>query len=173
MAVYGFGSLAGSALVMAWPLRGDSDRLTPVLALVVAASLAVVIVVPGLVTSLVAFGLAGIANSLFFAATLAARSEYAPVEGPRAGIHLGGRAEDRRRVRRHRCGRSTHRGDVAADRRRRRADSCVRHGLCRRAKASEPALSAPHIQRLVCAATRSNSDLTSSVNDALRYMLLL
>ncbi|SHJ82944.1 Uncharacterised MFS-type transporter YbfB [Tessaracoccus bendigoensis DSM 12906] len=80
VAVYGIGSLAGSALLMAWPLRGDSDRLTPVLALVVAASLAVVIVVPGLVTSLVAFGLAGIANSLFFAATLAARSEYAPVE---------------------------------------------------------------------------------------------
>lgn len=50
------------------------------LALVVVAGLAVVIIVPGFVTSLVAFGLAGIANSLFFAATLAARSEYAPAE---------------------------------------------------------------------------------------------
>lgn len=80
VAVYGIGSLAGSALLMAWPLRGDADRLTAVLALVVAASLAVVIVVPEFVTSLVAFGLAGIANSLFFAATLAARSEYAPAE---------------------------------------------------------------------------------------------
>lgn len=28
VAVYGIGSLAGSALLMAWPLRGDSDRLT-------------------------------------------------------------------------------------------------------------------------------------------------
>lgn len=72
-AVYGIGSLAGSALLMAWPLRGDADRLTAALALVAAAGLAVVIVVPGFVMSLVAFGLAGIANSLFFAATLAAR----------------------------------------------------------------------------------------------------
>ncbi|UYQ77279.1 YbfB/YjiJ family MFS transporter [Glutamicibacter sp. JL.03c] len=80
VAGYGVGSLTGSAVLMAWPLRGESDRLTAVLALVVAASLAVVLMVPGFVSVLVSFGIAGIANSLFFAATLAARSEHAPAE---------------------------------------------------------------------------------------------
>ncbi|MCP2256172.1 hypothetical protein LY13_004956 [Prauserella aidingensis] len=80
VAGYGVGSLTGSAVLMAWPMRGDSDKLTSVLAAVVAAALLLVIATPNFTTALLAFGAAGIANSLFFAATLAARSEYAPLE---------------------------------------------------------------------------------------------
>jgi MFS family permease len=50
------------------------------LAALVAATLILVMLTPTLPTSLIAFCLAGIANALFFAATLAARSEYAPIE---------------------------------------------------------------------------------------------
>jgi len=78
VAGYGVGSLIGSVLVMLWPLRSDADKLTYVFATVVSVALVVVILVAGLGATLVAFAVAGIANSLFFAATLAARSEYAP-----------------------------------------------------------------------------------------------
>lgn len=78
-AAYGVGSLAGSVAVMARPLRGDADVLMPRLALVVAAALVAVLWAPSLTLSAVAYAVAGIANSHFFAATLAARSEYAPV----------------------------------------------------------------------------------------------
>ncbi|MDR2256848.1 MAG: MFS transporter [Arthrobacter sp.] len=80
VAGYGVGNLAGSALLMVWPLRGDADKLTAWLAGVVAAAVATVILVPGFAAALTAFTVAGIANALFFAATLAARSEYAPLE---------------------------------------------------------------------------------------------
>ena len=80
VAGYGVGNLAGSALLMAWPLRGDADKLTATLAATVAVTLALVIPMPTLATALVAFTVAGAANALFFAATLAARSEYAPAE---------------------------------------------------------------------------------------------
>lgn len=80
VAGYGIGSLAGSALLMIRPLRGDADRLTSILAALVAVTLILVIPMPNFPTAIGAFTLAGIANSLFFAATLAARSEYAPVE---------------------------------------------------------------------------------------------
>lgn len=78
VAGYGIGNLAGSALLMAWPLRGDADRLTARLAAIVAVALVVVIPMPNLAATVAAFTAAGIANALFFAATLAARSEYAP-----------------------------------------------------------------------------------------------
>lgn len=80
VAAYGAGGLVGSALLMVWPLRGDADKLTAVLAAVVAAVLLIVVPMPNTPTTIAAFALAGIANSLFFAATLAARSEYAPLE---------------------------------------------------------------------------------------------
>lgn len=80
VAAYGIGNLAGSGLLMFRPLRGDADRLVTMLAAVVSAALALVVLMVGLVSTLVAFGLAGLANALFFAATLAARSEYAPAE---------------------------------------------------------------------------------------------
>lgn len=50
------------------------------LAALVAAALILVMLTPTLPASLIAFCLAGIANAMFFAATLAARSEYAPIE---------------------------------------------------------------------------------------------
>lgn len=80
VAGYGVGNLVGSALLMLWPLRGDADRLTALLAAAVALTLAAVIPMPGLTAALAAFTVAGGANAMFFAATLAARSEYAPVE---------------------------------------------------------------------------------------------
>lgn len=80
VASYGIGTLAGSGLLMVRPLHGDADKLTGVLAAVVAAALLLVIATTNFTAALVAFGAAGIANSLFFAATLAARSEYASLE---------------------------------------------------------------------------------------------
>ncbi|WP_309082646.1 MFS transporter [Microbacterium sp.] len=80
VAGYGVGNLIGSAALMVRPLHGEADRLTTVLAAVVAAALVLVVLVPGVAPALAAFTVAGVANALFFAATLAARSEYAPVE---------------------------------------------------------------------------------------------
>lgn len=80
VAGYGVGNLLGSGLLMVWPLRGDADRLTYLLAALVGVLLALVIPMPNLGTALVTFTAAGIANAMFFAATLAARSEYAPIE---------------------------------------------------------------------------------------------
>lgn len=80
VAAYGAGNLLGSAGLMLWPMRGEADRLMSALAFFVAATLAVVVLAPTLETSLVAFGIAGLGNAMFFVATLAARSEYAPVE---------------------------------------------------------------------------------------------
>lgn len=80
VAGYGVGNLVGSAVLMVIPLRGDADRLTMGLAAIVALTLAIVAPMPNLVTATATFTLAGIANALFFAATLAARSEYAPAE---------------------------------------------------------------------------------------------
>lgn len=80
VAGYGVGNLAGSALLMVKPLRGDADRLTMGLAAIVAITLVIVIPMSNFIMTVGAFTLAGIANAFFFAATLAARSEYAPVE---------------------------------------------------------------------------------------------
>lgn len=78
VAAYGAGNLLGSAGLMLRPLRGDADRLMSVLAVLVAVTLTAVVLTPTLSSSLVAFCLAGVANAVFFAATLAARSEFAP-----------------------------------------------------------------------------------------------
>ncbi len=80
VAAYGIGNLLGSAALMLRPLRRDADPLMSSLAALVAATLILVMLTPTLPTSLIAFCLAGIANALFFASTLAARSEYAPIE---------------------------------------------------------------------------------------------
>ncbi|WP_436530964.1 MFS transporter [Actinoplanes sp. HUAS TT8] len=85
-AAYGLGNLAGSAVVMIRPLRGDADRLMTRLAVVVAVALAVTAAGPGLaptgmavvVLMAAAYFVTGVLNAHFFAATLAARSEYAP-----------------------------------------------------------------------------------------------
>lgn len=80
VAAYGVGNLLGSAVLMVRPLRGNADKLMGSLAVLVAATLFLVLAAPALQTSLAAFCLAGAANAMFFAATLAARSEYAPLE---------------------------------------------------------------------------------------------
>lgn len=77
-AAYGLGNLAGSAGVMLRPLRGDADRLMTRLAAAVAAALAGVAFADGFPFAVAAYAVAGILNACFFAATLAARSEYAP-----------------------------------------------------------------------------------------------
>lgn len=80
VAGYGVGGLAGSVLLMVRPFKGDADRLTSVLSGGVAAALVVVVPASNLILALAAFTVVGVANSLFFAATLAARSEYSPSE---------------------------------------------------------------------------------------------
>ncbi|MEB3368898.1 MFS transporter [Saccharopolyspora mangrovi] len=79
-AAYGLGNLAGSVGVMARPLEGNADRLMTRLAVVVATTLFAVVLSPTFGLAAAAYAAAGIANGYFFAATLAARSEYSPDE---------------------------------------------------------------------------------------------
>lgn len=78
IAAYGLGGLAGSAVLMVKPLRGDADQSLTLLAAIVAVTLGLVTLAGVFWIAVAAYAAAGIANSLFFAATLAARSEYAP-----------------------------------------------------------------------------------------------
>ncbi len=77
-ATYGMGNLVGSVAVMLRPLRGEPDRLMRLLAATVVLGLAAVVLAPGFGVAIAAYGLAGALNAAFFAATLAARTEYAP-----------------------------------------------------------------------------------------------
>lgn len=77
-AAYGLGNLAGSAGVMIRPSRAEADRLTTRLAAAVAATLLLITLTPSFTLVVAAYAAAGIANACFFAATLAARNEYAP-----------------------------------------------------------------------------------------------
>jgi hypothetical protein len=80
IAAYGLGNLVGSAGVMLRPPRGEADRLVSRLAAAVALALALVGLSTTPVLGVVAYAVAGIVNAYFFAATLAARSEYSPLE---------------------------------------------------------------------------------------------
>jgi hypothetical protein len=80
IAAYGLGNIAGSIGVMIRPARGNADQLMTVLAAAVAAALAAVALAPSFAIALIAYAAAGVLNAHFFAATLAARSEYAPIE---------------------------------------------------------------------------------------------
>ncbi|MFE3850804.1 MFS transporter [Streptomyces griseorubiginosus] len=77
-AAYGLGNLAGSAGVMIRPSRTEADRLTTRLAAALGATLLLITLAPSFPLALAAYAAAGIANAYFFAATLAARNEYAP-----------------------------------------------------------------------------------------------
>ncbi|MGI5351665.1 MFS transporter [Streptomyces sp. CA-250714] len=77
-AAYGLGNLPGSAGVMLRPARADADGLMTRLAALVAGTLVLVALAPSFPIAVAAYAAAGIANACFFAATLAARSEYAP-----------------------------------------------------------------------------------------------
>lgn len=77
-AAYGLGGLVGSFSVMAMPLRGDADVSMTRLASLVVVGLIAVAVAPGFPFAVAAYAFVGALNSTFFAATLAARSEYSP-----------------------------------------------------------------------------------------------
>ncbi len=80
-AALGIGNLVGSIAVTVRPLRGEPERLTALFVAVIAATLLLASVMPSFPLALGAFFLIGVANAPFFAATLAARSEYAPAGG--------------------------------------------------------------------------------------------
>jgi MFS family permease len=85
---FGLGNLAGSLLVTARPLRGESETLTSRWVAVIALALAGCALAPTFPLALVAFFGVGAANAPFFVATLAARSAYAPESG-RARVFVG------------------------------------------------------------------------------------
>jgi len=80
-AAYGIGNLCGSVGVMLRPLRGSPDRLMTMLALCAACGLCAIMLSGGWQLAVCMFWVSGVVNAFFFAATLAARTEYAP---PRA-----------------------------------------------------------------------------------------
>lgn len=63
---------------MVWPLRRNAGRLIIVLAIIIGLALGIVTAMPNFLPGLIVFTAARVANSLFFAAALATRSEYAP-----------------------------------------------------------------------------------------------
>ena len=77
-AAYGGGGLAASIAIMIRPLPGEADRAMAILAAAVSAALVLVFVATDFRAAVVAYAVAGVLNSYFFAATLAARNEYAP-----------------------------------------------------------------------------------------------
>ncbi|NVM77426.1 hypothetical protein FHW83_003232 [Duganella sp. SG902] len=77
-AAYGIGNLSGSIGVMLRPLRGSPDRLMTMLALCAAGGLGAIMLSGDWRLAVCLFWLSGVVNAFFFAATLAARTEYAP-----------------------------------------------------------------------------------------------
>ncbi|MDQ0031662.1 hypothetical protein [Arthrobacter bambusae] len=75
-AVFGLGSLAGSMALMIAPLRGSAEKAVIRLAAVTGLAFAGAALVPSFPSALVAFGVSGVLNSLFFTAALAARAEF-------------------------------------------------------------------------------------------------
>jgi len=78
VAVFGIGSLAGSLLVTAFPLRGEPESLTIRHVALLGLTTGLCAAAPNYPLALVGFALVGIANAPFVTATFAARSEYAP-----------------------------------------------------------------------------------------------
>ncbi|MEV4825822.1 MFS transporter [Micromonospora sp. NPDC049274] len=77
-AAYGGGNLVAALVVTAFPLTGEPERLTFRWAALGAVAVALCAAVPGFPLGVAAFALAGAATAPLFAATLAARSAYAP-----------------------------------------------------------------------------------------------
>jgi hypothetical protein len=77
-AAYGLGGLLGSAGVMIRPMRTDADPLMTWLGAALGAALCGAAFAGAFPVAVAAYCFAGVLNSYFFAATLAARSEYAP-----------------------------------------------------------------------------------------------
>lgn len=78
VAAFGVGSLAGSLLVTLRPHRSDPERLVTRYIAGMTAAFAVAGIAPTYPIAVAAFAVAGFTNGPFVAATLAARSDYAP-----------------------------------------------------------------------------------------------
>ena len=78
---YGLGNLAGALLATAVPVRGDPDAAAVLLAALAAVTFAASGAAPTYAVAVLAFVAGGVVNGPFFAATLAARTRYAPPEG--------------------------------------------------------------------------------------------
>lgn len=77
---YGSGNLTGSAYLMARPLSGEPDTLMVRFACFIAAGVFLILLNMHFAVLLLLFFVTGMLNAGFFAATLAARSEYSPAE---------------------------------------------------------------------------------------------
>ncbi|KFX21181.1 major facilitator superfamily transporter [Pectobacterium betavasculorum] len=75
---YGAGNLAGSLCLILIPLRGEPDRLMLNTGWMIVAGLLSIFMVSSFLLVFICFLITGMLNSAFFAATLAARSEYSP-----------------------------------------------------------------------------------------------
>ncbi len=78
IAAFGVGNLVGSLAVTARPLHGSADVLLPRLSVLIAVLILIAGLAPDYWLALIAFALAGFVTGPQFAATLAARSDYAP-----------------------------------------------------------------------------------------------
>lgn len=75
---YGAGNLTGSVCLMVIPLRGEPDRLMLCTGGLIVVGLLSIFIVSSFLPVFVCFFITGMLNAAFFAATLAARSEYSP-----------------------------------------------------------------------------------------------
>jgi MFS family permease len=87
VALVGVGSLAGSLLMTAFPVRGEPELLTTRYVSLVGLATGLCALAPNYPVALVSFTLIGVANAPFVTATFAARSEYAP-PGARAQVFV-------------------------------------------------------------------------------------
>ncbi|GAA1632148.1 MFS transporter [Kribbella alba] len=87
VALVGVGSLAGSLLLTAFPVRGEPELLTTRYVSLVGLATGLCALAPNYPVALVSFTLIGLANAPFVTATFAARSEYAP-PGARAQVFV-------------------------------------------------------------------------------------
>lgn len=76
---YGTGNLAGSLYLMMRPLQGRPDRLMLQFSCCMLAGIFLILHCSAFISALVCFFITGMLNAGFFAATLAARTEYSPV----------------------------------------------------------------------------------------------
>ncbi|WP_104401145.1 MFS transporter [Vibrio penaeicida] len=75
---YGIGNLLGSIFLIRWPNQKEADPSMTISSLGVAAGILFIVTATSYSFGLGAFLVCGIANAFFFAATLTARTEYAP-----------------------------------------------------------------------------------------------
>ena len=84
---YGIGCLCGALLLIAKPMKANAMVLLRNIGSILLISILLVMASPSFSAGLVTYWLCGVINSIFFVATLAARSEYAPEQGA-AQIYL-------------------------------------------------------------------------------------